>query len=588
MRGDFSARIVTALMLTVLSALLSASLSRGEAGDAFLERSSSDSLLTPAVRMAGQAPPELRRELESKLDALLLGPRPSLRAFGDELTRWGDSMLEAGYLGATLRLISPSRTEEGAELTIDAGPRARWDTLFVHLADLPDSLRAHEELGGDRPRSPSRSEPFDAARLEQSIWSWVDGWTEAGYPFATARVESVSVRNGEVHAGIRLDPGSRELVRELTLEGARSTRPAFARRWLRFRPGEPFRQSRLVDRGLRLEQTNLFQRVDGPRLERLREGGLRVVYPVAEVPQNRAEGVLGYSAVNRTVTGLAAIELGNLGGAGRAVGVRWSRPRPKESRFRLDYRELLLPRLPVGGSFGLEQEVRDSTYSQLIWEGTIDAPVSWDWTVSGGLEYRRASLGAEPAEQHRRLSSVVGAHWSALHLSEWRGGQAEVTVRSGRDRVRAPDGSSAGSERRNRADLNAELLRRVRGNFAARLHLLAGAVTGGDSLPASEIYRLGGSADLRGHPEEAFPARRYGVGQLEAGSLLSNGGWAYLFVDAGAIRGPEASASTSWKWGYGVGIAPRLGARSVALDLGFPGAPRFSEARIHLRFASRF
>ncbi|MFN8547931.1 MAG: hypothetical protein U0527_08205 [Candidatus Eisenbacteria bacterium] len=372
-----------------------------------------------------------------------------------------------------------------------------------------------------------------------------------------------------------------------SLEGKRGTQRRFLERWLRFRAGELFRQSRLQDRALRLERTGLFTRVDAPRVERLREGGVRVVYPVLESPRNRAVGVLGYAGRNRTVTGLAELDLGNLGGAGRSVGVRWARPRPRESRFRLEYRELLLPRLPLGGRLALEQEVRDSTYSLLVTEGSIEAPLSWAWSARAGLEFQKASLGIEPAEQHRRLSTLVGMRWEGLRRGEWRGGRFDLTVRSGRDRARAPSGRSLGSTRLTRGDLDGESLIRLHGRTAARIKMLAGAVTGADTLPASELYRLGGAGQLRGHPEAGFTARRFGIGQLELG-LRSGESWAYLFADLGTLHGPGARDLWRWRSGFGVGLNPRVGSGDVSLDLAFPGALRFGEARVHLRVASRF
>lgn len=532
---------------------------------------------------AGATPEVITPDLRA-LAGRQLAPSALLR----ELGLLGDRLVQEGYLSAeiTARLVGANgRGSDSVEIRVQAGEPARWAGIATRVSG--------EQVGTDvppAPPEPRRGERFAEALLERWIWSWVDSAAEAGYPFAVATLESVRVQSAGVLAAVRLDPGRSEPIVEVGLRGSARVDPRFVRRWLRVEPTERFSLRRAEERARLLERTGLFQSVGQAELARFPEGGLRILYPVRETAFNRIEGAIGYAGASGALTGLAALELGNLAGRGRRVGVRWSRPRDAETRFDLSYRDLLLPRLPFGAVLELEQEVRDSTLSHLRWEAGLDLPLSWDWSVSVGIEGRRSALGVEPAEQRRRLSSVFGARWDARSEATWRGGRGELAFRTGRERIRLTDGSTAPSVRLTRADLDLEALIFGRSLLSGRVRSRVGAITGADSLVSSEVYRLGGAAELRGHPEEAYAARRYGMGQLELGRRLAGdtGGWAYLFADGARLLGPSPGASPVWKWGYGVGLQPRSGPRAATIDLGLPGTLRLEELRVHLRLETRF
>lgn len=505
-----------------------------------------------------------------------------------ELGLLGDRLVAEGYLSAeiTARLVGVNGAgADSVAIQVHAGDPARWLGLATRI-----SGDRGEAAIPPAPPVPGRGERFAAALFERWIWRWVDAAAEAGYPFAVATVESLRVGPAGVLAGVRLDPGRSEPIVEVGLRGGGRVDHRFVRRWLRVEPTERFSARRAEERARLLERTGLFQSVGGAELARFPEGGLRILYPVREAAFNRIEGAIGYSGASRALTGMAALELGNLAGKGRRVGVRWSRPRDADTRFDLSYRDLLLPRVPFGATLILEQEVRDSTLSHLRWEAGLDLPLSWDWTVSLGVEGRRTALGVEPAEQRRRLSSVFGARWDARSEASWRGGRGEFAFRTGRERIRLPDGRRAPSVRLTRADLEAEALILGRSLLSGRVRGRFGAVTGADSLVSSEVYRLGGAAELRGHPEEAYAARRYGLGQLELGRRLAGdaGGWTYLFVDGARLLGPNPGATPVWEWGFGVGLQPRSGPRAATIDLGLPGTLRLEDLRVHLRLETRF
>lgn len=500
----------------------------------------------------------------------------------------GRDLAAEGHLEALLRL---EPTVDGGRLTVVEGPRVHWDTLLV-AGKVPEGSEpsAATRLPGPLPGRSGPEHPrgvFDPRRFESILWSWIDLWVEEGYPFAAAIVESLVVRDGGVRGGVRLEPGDRLTVEEVAFPGRTATRKEFLERWIRFRPGDFYSESAWADRRARLERTGLFLRVGEPRLVVREDGGLRVVIPVEEGLHNRLEGALGYAGATESLTGFADLELGNLFGTGRRLGVHWNRLAESQTRLRLGYREPFLGPLPVGARLFVEQEDRDSTYTLATAEFLAEVWLGGDLTAFAGVEYRRSLIGAEPSERIRRVSSVVGGTWDSRRPLRWQGGTVTAAFRSGESRISPPGGRPGRSMRLQRVDLEAERFARPLRRWVGRLGLRASGLSRQDSLPPSEAIRIGGAGTVRGYREEQFATRRYLALQLEAGPAVQ-GGRFYAFFDVAWWRSFQPPPRDFDLWGAGIGLSSMTAARTIRLDFALPRGGGFSDGRIHLLLETRF
>jgi hypothetical protein len=514
-----------------------------------------------------------------------LGARETQQA----LASLGEKLIEAGYLEAEIRLEPTGNG--GAVLYVDEGRRASWDSLIVRLAPAAESLAVLRPGSLARPRRggvalPVPSGRADPAQLEALLWNWVDLWTEHGHPFAQATVDSITVDPGGIRAALRLDPGPELAVSAVSFPGRTGTREAFLRRWIRFRPGDPYRESQWDARRRRLEQSGLFVRVDDPALVPASDG-LHVVLPVEEGRHNHLEGAIGYSGGSRTVSGFGDLELGNLFGTGRVLGVRWERLQKNQSRIRVAYREPLIGPLPVGAHVSVEQEIQDSTYTLVVGEAVAEAMVGWDMTAFAGGEYRRSVIGPEPSELTRRLSSLIGGRWDTMRPGRYRGGRLEASFRAGTSRVRPAGEEASRRLRLNRASFEVERFWPLGQTLILRGHATGSALSRSDSLSITEALRIGGAGSVRGYGEEEFATLRYLAGQAEVGLSLPQGR-AYVFADAAWFRRFAFPRNNSDAVGYGVGLSSETAQRRLTVDLGLPRGGTLREGRLHVRLETRF
>lgn len=508
------------------------------------------------------------------------------------LERLGQRMVEEGHFEAEVEWTA-------AALRIREGPATLWDTLYVSIARAdpapsPASPEGPEVRDRDVDADPLLDVDrlrgaFVADRFEQTLWQWVRDWSDRGHPFAVATVESLLVRDGTVRAGLRCDPGPFVRIDQVRFPGRTRTRADFLASWIRFRPGRPFRTSEWESRRRRLAQSGLFVRVGDVQLTPAVDGKAMAYIPVEEGPHNRLEGVLGVAGESSSISGYASVDLGNLFGTGRRLGLRWERVQDQQTRFRLNYTEPLILGLPVGARGSLEQQVQDSTYTLDRIEVLGEALVGWDLFVSAGLEARRAVLGSEPAERITRVSTVLGSRWDFLDPVRFEGGRVEFSFRTGTSRIEPP-GRPPVRQRLDRVDVGGDRFVAV-GGWLARLGVRAAGLSGAstDSLAVSEALWVGGAGSLRGYREEAFATRRYALGQLEVGlALPGEGGRAYVFVDGGWLRRLAVPATTATRVGYGIGISTASPRRTVGLDFGIPRGQGFRDGRIHLKLETRF
>ncbi len=547
-----------------------------------------------SVRFAVPVEVEGGRVLSTRHVRSVLRASPSgairRREIREELARLGRELIAAGYFDAQLHLTIDSDSKP--VLRVDEGPEARWDTLVVHVgsgADTAGVSRPGHLLKPQR-SSTSLNAPrgsFDSGRFEDLLWSWVDLWTENGHPFAVARVESIRVEGGRVEAGLHFDPGPRLSVAADDFPGKAATRSSFLNRWIRFVPGELYRESDWQAKRRRLEQSGLFERVGDPTLETLPEPGkMQVLLPVQEGKHNRLEGALGYSGETRTVSGFADLDLGDLFGTGRHLDLHWERLARNQSVTRVQYQEPLIGPLPVGATVSVEQEIRDSTFTVTTWQGLADAWVATDLTAFAGAEYRTSVIGQVPAELTRRLSSVIGGTWETLRPGLYRGGSLTGSFRSGQSRVRPQGGGATQQFRLDRAELQGERFWSF-GRLLTRGGFEAAAISRGDSLAAPEVIRIGGAGTVRGYEEQEFSTTRYGAAQLELGVPVSEGR-VYVFSDGAVFRRFTAPGGNANIWGAGVGLSSETANRRITVDLGFPRGGTLGEGRVHLRVETRF
>lgn len=534
-----------------------------------------------------------------------LSPREGDRLFRASLKAPADSLLlagsvgsaaaflqSAGYLDARIEAAWRSGADAVLVVTTVAGERYRFSSITVDGA-REDSLVFAPALGL------SVGEPADPAAVTAAIERAVRVAESRGHAWAQLGVSAWQADSGRVAVRLTGGLGPRVVVDRVRLEGLVATDPEMVKRSLGRVEGRAYDPSTAQAGVTRLEQLGLFRRVEYLGLEGgpdWRTGTL--AYRIEEPRYNQFEAALGVQGESGVV-GLAHLDLGNLAGSGRAIGLQWRSRGKGLTDFEARYAEPLLFGTPLRFEAAVTQQLQDTLYTRTRWGGRLRMALSpgrrlevayeEEQVVQARGEVRSADLQNTTfaLERDARDDRIAPRRGTRTRLSATQIFQRERLRTLGDDR------------RKSRAStilVEGEWHRSLRNRSGLAIEgAVAGRFTARRVLGEYERYPLGGAATLRGHDEEAFKVDRYARTRVEWRYFVGREGqrlalfhdqaWFETRVTAagGGDRLARGAAS-------GLGFGMRLPAAGGLVDLDYGLAPGggFLDGKIHLKLVTTF
>jgi outer membrane protein insertion porin family len=451
-------------------------------------------------------------------------------------------------------------------------------------------------------------DPFIPSILEQDIQAILQYYERKGFALAKVAVQNISFSDSakevSVNVQLSIDEGRELHVTEIRIEGNESTKDFVIIReaWLRkdelFHPDLP----ELIRR--RLDHVQLFSSITLPELYLTEAGEAGLLVRVVEGNQNSFDGVLGYipsSASNGSgyITGLVNVSLRNLFGTGRKLSARWYQENKTSQETELHYFEPWVASYPVNIQLGFFQRKQDSTFVKNQYDIASDLMVTEEFSIGASFSqinvYPSAGYGQNAIAASRTVSFGACVRYDSrdnpatptngiLYSTEYQTGSKQTTSSE------SFPSESKSTTQRLVFDLSYYLSPFHRQVLAMELHLRDFKSA---SLDASDLFRLGGAATLRGYREGQFSGSRLVWMNLEYRFLVAPRSFFYGFVDAGYILQPDIvtahlTASEQSKIGYGIGVRmdSALGLIGVSFALG--EGDTFSTSKIHIRLINEF
>jgi outer membrane protein insertion porin family len=436
----------------------------------------------------------------------------------------------------------------------------------------------------------------DAARI-------LSLYDRRGYPFAAVRVGSVDVRGREPLLDVRLavDEGARVMLRDVRIEGNTATRPEVILRETRLHLPELYDEERLARIGDRLRRLNLFASVAEPELFMTDSGGV-LVLRVDEGNTSTFDGVVGYAPApaaggDGVLAGSVTLDVRNMFGTARVLGIRWQRDDRSSQDIRLQYVEPWAFGLPVnlGGTF--QQRQQDSSYLRRSVGARADLLLTESFTVAGSVRHDvtipSAGAGPAPVENSRTLTAGleilldsrndnISPTSGVLYRTEYRAGSKKSFGAS----------AAAGPSALQQVGLDLQWFVQTfpRNVVMAGVH---GRQVTNSRLEVSDLFRFGGTNTLRGYRELQFVGSRVAWTNLEYRVLLARRSFCYGFFDTGYYALPEdavlgTASAQSVKYGYGVGLRMETGLGNVGVSFALGEGDNLSQGKIHFGLMNEF
>jgi outer membrane protein assembly factor BamA len=471
------------------------------------------------------------------------------------------------------------------------GPRLRFRAVRLATGPAADSARFAAALGLE-PGSWASPRAVGEA-LERAVRDAVDH----GHPYAELGVSGWTREADGVTLVLNGQLGPLVTVSGTRIEGLRVTSEAVTRKSMGRLIGLPYNRAAAEAARERLAQLGLFRTVTLTGLEGEPDWGrARLVFRVEEPRYNQLEGIVGVQGKGSTV-GLARLELGNLLGTGRAVGLRWEGRGPGLTSLAARYAEPLVLGTPLRLEVAIDHQLQDTLWVRTRWGGRVRFPLAASQHVEAGYEQERVVQTGSEVEEADLQNTLFALERSTLDqpLATRRGMRSRIaasqTIKTERLRPAGTRKSQASA-----AEVATEWHRPLGAANGLTLQLrAAGRFSSQPVLPLFERLPLGGAASLRGYDEEQFRVDRYALSRLEWRRFVGGSGqrvflfWDHAWMES-RLRDPAGATRLVALQRDGVGFGMRLDAAGglLGLDYGLePGRPPL-EGKIHLQLVTTF
>ncbi|HEX5131995.1 MAG TPA: POTRA domain-containing protein [Candidatus Krumholzibacteria bacterium] len=511
-----------------------------------------------------------------------------------------EAYLRAGYLSVAFDVQQAA--DSSYAVLVTEGEQARVGSVGIGGAVSRPEAEVIEALG----LSPGSR--FVPDELESRMRDLLAGYDQAGYPFAQVWVDSIGfdTEANQVNISLYLVEGNAREITGVVVEGLKKTRPELALRIAGVEPGVPYRAQILEDMYLRLVGSRVFDDVEFPTVRVASDGrGVDAVVKVSESPRSHAfVAALGYASSegsqDRVLSGLAQLELNNIGGTLKDFGASWNNDGNGRSDTRIRYHDRLFLGRRLALGIQLQQTGQDTLYT---WQSLgVEAERGFG-RVAGTLT--SASLGAFVDRNVFSTGSLlrstrvrgrvgVSAQWGSERRAAYVRLGAAGSLAS-KDVAYREGSTGPGSVSQTIYEGTAEALAPA---FWSLHYSLLGAVqtleSGEASLPLSEQFYIGGARTVRGYRENQFHGRRIGYArnELRLGRTAREG--LYLFSDVGYVLQEtmnEAGAVSEHGSGLaGFGFGVRSVSRLGRIDLSFAVSDEVSlqATKVHVLLEQNF
>jgi translocation and assembly module TamA len=505
---------------------------------------------------------------------------------------------------------------------VHCGPQYQWDSVrLTGSREITVPGRTQSELDGS---------VFSSESLDRRLESWLLFAEQAGFPFASIRLDSLAVKQGSLSGLYTFEPGEQIRIEEIRTEGDVSIHPSFLQKYLGLESGDIFQTSAIYEAERRLDALPFVRQSARPTVSVFGQGATATFY-LEKRSSNRFDILLGLvPSMNENrrfdLSGDVNITMLNALHRGERVRINFENLRPATQKMEVALTYPYLLGSPLGIDLQLDLFRQDSTYLDINYEAgfqylfrgdnfikffirreessllTVDeASVIQSGNLPKNLDIVYKGLGAEI--QHNRLDYRFNPRKGWSGVLKFIAGRRKINKNSKILDLQDPSDSlfsgntlydNIGLEI-NKFQITTSLAQYfpVFSQSTIKLGMTGGIQLSKGEFFDNELFRIGGTRILRGFDEEAIFTSRYLIATVEYRILFTQNSNVFAFSDWGWVKyrtGDLEQIDLLTGAGLGLNLETRIGIFGISYALGkFPGESlSFRDGKIHFGMVSLF
>jgi hypothetical protein len=457
--------------------------------------------------------------------------------------------------------------------------------------------------------------PLKAEQISSVTSRILSNCENNGYPFATVKLDSISITDHQFSAALSLERNKFIKVDSIIIKGTATVVPVYLYNYIGIRPGDVYRELQIRKISSRMKELPFIHEVKQSQV--LFTNNETKLYLFLENKKaSQFDGVVGLlpdeSKTGKfNLTGEVHLKLQNSLHRGEIIEFNWKQL-PAQSQ---DLKVHLLYPFILNSPFGVDGNLaifkKDSTYIDV----TKNLGVQYSFT---GNNYLKAFVTDKESDLQSTkglenisvlpeyadittLSYGTTIHYEKLdyRLNPRSGFSAEATASTGNRSIRK------------NSDINPLAYENVRlrtvtyqGELTADYYYSPGgrnvfnpgiisAYIYNPELFVNELYRIGGLKSLRGFDEESIYASQYLIGKFEYRYLLEQNSFLFTFFNMAWYKNHSRNNYVNdipFGFGAGIDFETKIGIMSVSYALGkqFGNPVLFKNGKIHFGIVNYF
>ncbi len=457
--------------------------------------------------------------------------------------------------------------------------------------------------------------PFSHQRVVRLLQSILDYAENSGYPFASIKLDSISIIENTINAELDYQSGPMIVFDSLVISGSSTVKSSYLMAYLGLYKDKPYEEKLIEGIAAKMQLLPFVELAENPEISIVEEKCI-VHLNLTKKDASSMDGILGILPNQKQgngmlITGQVNLDLKNLFASGKNLALEWQGYDAKSQLLNVLYFHPNLFKTPLNVEGGFDLLKQDTTFLQR----EFDVELSLIAKNSGHLGFRTEFISSrlistadlenivELPENTDYNLNYYGLNYRLRRYDNInfpsRGYGLKMNGSVGQKKI--IQNPSLSQEVYQDVDFNSVQYKwtgeldsffPVYRNILLRAELSGGYLQG-NKLFMSDLFRIGGLRTLRGFAENHFYTSKYGVATVEFRALFSNETYFMLFYDQGALSGDEFSdGKVQYPFGTGAGFsfATNAGVFNFVLAMGKSKSQPFGfdHAKIHFGYVSRF